>query len=113
MRYAKAFILMAVMGFSFTLAFAAGSASEGKKLFNDPSLSGSANEMACNTCHPGGKGIEHAGAKDYANAGGGASSLEEMVNICITNPLKGKALAQDSKQMLDMVAYIKSLGSKQ
>jgi len=36
-------------------------------------------------------------------------SLEEAVNFCIENALKGKAINPKSEQMKDIVAYIKSL----
>ena len=94
----------------FTLAFAAGSVENGKKLYNDPTLGGSTNPKSCNTCHPGGKGIEHSGTKDYSSLMGlVATSLEDVVNICIERPLMGKPLAHDSQEMQDIVAYIRSL----
>ena len=103
--------LLAVMIFAcFTIAFAAGSVENGKKLYNDPTLGGSTNPKSCNTCHPGGKGIEHSGTKEYSSLMGlVATSLEDVVNICIERPLGGKALAHDSQQMQDIVAYIRSL----
>lgn len=94
----------------FTLAFAEGNVENGKKLYNDPTLGGSTNPKSCNTCHPGGRGIEHSGTKKYSSLMGmSAGSLEDVVNICIARPLGGKALANDSQQMQDIVAYIKSL----
>jgi cytochrome c len=94
-----------------TLAYAGGDAERGKALFNDPTLGGSANARSCNTCHPGGSGIEKAGTKKYTKFMGMAmSSLEEVVNTCIEKPLKGKALDTNSQEMQDVVAYIKSLG---
>ena len=95
----------------FSLAFAAGDLANGKALYNDPTLGGSANDLSCNSCHPDGNGIEHSGSKSYSSLmGQRAGSLEDVVNICIQRPLKGKAIAKDSKQMKDIIAYIKSLG---
>jgi cytochrome c len=111
MRTIKAVTAMAVLMLCFAAAFASGSAEEGRKLFNDPAFAGSTNSMSCNTCHRGGMRLEKAGTRKYTTfMGTGITTLEEVVNVCITNPLKGKALAVDSKEMKDMVAYIKSLG---
>jgi len=109
MKLIKSVTVMAVLTLCFSVAFAAGSAADGRKLFNDPALAGSQNDMSCNTCHPEGRKLENAGTRDYST-GTGAKSLEDMINICITNPLKGKALPVDSVEMQDLVAYIKSLG---
>lgn len=80
-----------------------GSATLGKKLFNDSSLAGSGNARSCNTCHPGGKGLEHAGNNP---------KLTSIINQCIAGPLAGHPLAIDSKEMQSLTLYIKSLGSK-
>ena len=109
MKLIKAGIIIATLTLCFSIAFAAGDAASGKKLFNDPSLGGSTNSRSCDSCHPGGAKLEGSATKEWAK-NRGAKSLEEMVNICITSPLKGKALALDSKEMKDIVAYIKSLG---
>ena len=107
----KGITIIAVIALGAALAFAAGSAADGKKLFNDPALGGSSNGLSCNSCHTGGKGIEQARTKEYTTfMRQGAGSLEEVVNICITNPLKGKALPTGSEEMQDIVAYIRSLG---
>lgn len=111
MKLIKAVTVIAVITLCFAIAFAAGDAAKGKKLFNDPAFAGSPNSKSCNTCHQDGKRLEKAGTKKYTTfMGMGITSLEEVVNTCITNPLKGKALAVDSKEMKDIVAYIKSLG---
>jgi cytochrome c len=36
-------------------------------------------------------------------------TLAEVVNFCITKPLKGEPLAEDSQEMKDLVAYLESL----
>lgn len=104
---------MAVLGLVFSLAYAAGNADKGKALFNDPNLG--TNGSTCGTCHPGGQGLENAGAKDkkeWRTPGGVEPSLEDAINICITMALKGKALDKKSQKMQDLVAYIDSLGKK-
>ena len=85
----------------------------GKVLFNDPKLGGGTSGKSCNSCHPGGKGLEGvAKKKEWATPGGSHKALEEAVNICITMALKGKDLKKDSKEMKDIVAYLKSLKAK-
>ena len=95
----------------FTAIFAAGiafatengaSGEKGKALFNDPELGTS--EKTCNTCHENGKGLERSGAR---------GDLEETINGCIVNSLKGKALDSKSPEMRSLVLYIKGLGKKQ
>jgi cytochrome c peroxidase len=77
-----------------------GSVTLGKKLFNDPSLAGSGNAKSCNTCHPGGKGLEQAGNNP---------KLAGIINQCIAGPLAGQPLALDSSEMQSLTMYIKSL----
>jgi len=72
----------------------------GKKLFNDPALGGSTNSKSCNSCHPLGKGLETAGSRP---------GLVQTINRCITVPLKGKAIAENSVEMQSLRLYIESL----
>lgn len=85
----------------------------GKALFNDPKFAGGTTGKSCNSCHPGGKGLEKAAEKkEFMIMGKTAKSLEEAVNLCIEMALKGKAIDVKSKEMADIVAYIKSIGKK-
>ncbi len=79
------------------------SASEGEKLFNDPQLSGSANASSCATCHPGGKGLE----KAFENP-----QLVSVINTCVTGPLEGRALEENSVEMQSLKVYIESFGGE-
>ncbi len=100
-----------VTGLLFSSAFGAGNAEKGKALFNDPKAFGG--QMACSSCHPGGKGLEKAGTeKEWTTPAGKTRTLEEAINLCIVNANKGKGLDVRSEQMADLVAYIKSLGKK-
>ncbi len=102
-----------ILSLIVSFAFAAGSVEKGKAMFNDPKLG--TNGSTCATCHPGGKGLEKAGAKgkkEWKTPAGVQSSLEDAINTCITMALKGKALDKNSQGMKDMVAYIDSLGGK-
>lgn len=103
-------ISLAVLGLIFSVAFAVADVDRGKKLFNDQTAFGG--KMACNDCHPDGRGIKGAGAKKrFGIMGETQNSLEEAVNTCIVNANKGKAIPIDSQDMKDIVAYIKSLGA--
>lgn len=89
---------------------AEGDAPSGNILFSDKTLGGSTNSNSCETCHPGGKGLELSGSKSKFNIMGmEQSSLEAAVNICIVMPLEGKAINPIGKDMKDIVAYIRSL----
>ncbi len=98
-----AFLPVAAVLFAIGISFAAQEASveKGRALFNDPKLGTTG--KSCNTCHPIGKGLEKSGLRQ---------DLTDVVNGCITIPLKGKALNPDSVEMKSIVQYIKSLGSK-
>lgn len=85
----------------------------GKTLFNDPKFAGSTNDKSCNSCHPGGSGLEKAADKEtFSIMGNQQDSLEDTVNTCVKMALKGKAIPKDSQQMKDIVQYIKSLKGK-
>jgi len=87
----------------FSLAIAAGNMEKGKTLFNDPKFGGGTAGVSCNSCHPDGKGLEKAADR---------KDLEEFVNTCIKNALKGKGIDTKSAEMANIVAYIKSLKGK-
>ena len=72
----------------------------GKKLFNDPALGGSTNSKTCNTCHPGGEGLEDADS---------IPNLAEMINRCITGPLQGDEINEQTAEMRSLKVYIQSL----
>ncbi len=75
------------------------SADNGKMLFNDPTLGTTG--KSCNDCHPNGKGTEKAA---------GTNDLAKIVNGCITQALKGKALDPKSVEMQSLILYINSVG---
>ena len=109
--------LLSVIAFSliFSFAFAVNHTPQerGKALFNDSKLAGAISGKSCNSCHPDGKGLEKAAEKkEFKVMAGKQHSLEEVVNVCIENAIRGKKIDPKSDQMKDMVAYIKSLGMK-
>lgn len=106
---------MIALGLLFSGAFAAKHLPEerGKALFNDPKFAGGTAGKSCNSCHPGGKGLEKAAdKKEFMIMGKTVKSLEEAVNLCIEMANKGKAIDVKSQEMADIVAYIKSLAKK-
>ncbi len=82
-----------------TAAHHEASVENGKALFNDPKLGTTG--RSCNDCHENGKGIEKAA---------GRKDLDSVVNGCITQALKGKALDVKSPDMQSLIIYINSLG---
>jgi cytochrome c len=92
----------------------------GKALFNDPKLG--TNGTSCSSCHKDGgmvdgimgemkvKAFDALNTKypRYVNMMGQIDkviTLDQMVNFCIVNPMGGKALAADSQDLADLVAY--------
>ena len=87
-----------------------GDPARGKVLFNDTAFGSGTSGLSCNSCHPGGKGLENAGDKtEFSVMDMKQSSLEEAINVCIRFPLKGKDIDVKGKDMKDIVAYIRSL----
>ena len=103
MRAFGIILVCIILAGSFSLAPAAGDAGKGKILFSDTKLGGATAGSSCNSCHPGGKGLEKAGAR---------KDLPKVINACIETALKGKPLSLKSSEMADLVAYVKSLGTK-
>jgi cytochrome c peroxidase len=97
-------LVVLTMSAGFGLAFAMqneASIEKGKALFNDPKLGTTG--KSCNDCHTNGKGLDKAGAR---------SDLERIINGCITQSIKGKALDPKSAEMQSMVLYVKSFSQK-
>ena len=104
---------MIICGLIFSFAFAAGNVEKGKALFNDPKAFGGTAKKSCGTCHPNGQGLEKSGAmKEWKNPAGMWLSLEDASNVCIIMAMKGKAIDPKSEEMMNLVAYIKSIGKK-
>ncbi len=93
-------VFAALLGTAIALAAQnEASVEKGKALFNDPKLGTTG--RSCNDCHPNGKGAEKAASR---------KDIENIVNGCITQSIKGKALDAKSVEMQSLVLYIKSLG---
>jgi cytochrome c len=97
------------------------SVASGKMLFNDKTLGTSG--LTCNSCHmeggtkEGKMGETVVPAWDnlapkypkYFMMGKRVMTLEQVVQFCIVNPLKGKALAWDDQKLTDLTAYCASV----
>ncbi len=75
------------------------SAARGKELFESAQLG--TNGKSCAGCHPGGKKLE-------AAAGFDEEQLGEIINQCITRPLKGKALDPATPDMKSLIMYLRT-----
>lgn len=97
------------------------SVENGKKLFNDKTLGESG--MTCNSCHmEGGTKAGMMGEKSipafdnlamkypkFLMMAKRVMTLDQVVNFCIVNPIKGKALAWDDQKLTDLTAYCASV----
>jgi cytochrome c len=95
----------------------------GKALFADVNLGTTG--KSCESCHPNGgtEGMEMEGMATKPLTGVKDKypgvfmmmdpekevTLAEVINFCIVNPLGGEALAEDSQEMKDLLAYVESL----
>jgi len=86
-----------------------------RALFESATLGGGTTGKSCKTCHDGGKGLggDMFDRKQYTIMGMKKSSLEEVINICIENPLGGKAIDPKGEEMQSLVAYMRTLVSGQ
>lgn len=75
----------------------------GQKLFNNPWIGASGNDASCMACHQSGEVLKNAGENH---------NLTEIINKCITGPLQGEKLDEQSIVMRSLKMYIQSLGKK-
>lgn len=97
------------------------SVERGFALFNDKELGTSG--KTCNDCHMGGgtkdskmgdmtmKAFDNLAAHypKYFMMGKRVMTLDQVVNFCVTTPLKGEPLAWDDQRLTDLVAYCASV----
>ena len=99
----KLVFLTAVVLF-FQLNPAVGSGlDEGKRLFHDKTLG--SNGKNCATCHSEGKGLQNAG--EYNE-----EMLQDYVNFCIRDALKGKLLPAGAPQLVALEKYVRTFHKK-
>jgi len=64
------------------------------------------NNVSCAQCHPNGANTHPETYPKFQKQIGKVISIAEMVNWCIRNPLEGKPLQLDSKEMTAILAYV-------
>jgi cytochrome c len=75
----------------------------GNKLWNDKKLGTSG--AACATCHAEGKGLKKAPFPKYIKMADDMLTLDQMINFCLLNPMKGKPLPWNSVEITALAAY--------
>jgi cytochrome c len=82
----------------------------GKKLWNDDENLGSAG-VACMSCHADYESLHLERNKNFPHfvgMVGDVVSLDQMINYCLLNPMKGKQFDRNSKEMTAMAAYYRA-----
>lgn len=75
-----------------------------EKLWGDTKLGKSG--LSCSTCHADGKGLKKEPFPKFINMAGDIVTMDQMINFCMTNPMKGKPLAWNSQEMTALASYI-------
>lgn len=78
----------------------------GEKLFNDTKLGKSG--MSCASCHPDGEGLKKTPYPRYINMADDTLTLDQMINFCMINPMKGKPFQWNSKEITALSAYVQA-----
>jgi cytochrome c553 len=99
MRPDRLIFLVALVLLLTIPAFAANDLQAGKELFSTQLGS---NGKSCSSCHPDGKGLEH--ADDYQG-----EQLRGIINACIRDALKGQLLPDDDPRLVELESYVRSL----
>jgi len=79
---------------------------EGNALFHDAKKLGGTVGISCDMCHPNARNTHPETYPKYQVQLQRVALLRDMINWCIENPLKGKALPDDSRTMRALEAYI-------
>lgn len=64
------------------------------------------NKVACAQCHPNAANTHPETYPKFQKQIGKVVYLTEMVNWCIRNPLEGKSIGPESKEMIALLSYI-------
>jgi len=97
---AAVFLLAASPAFAGALDDAAAA---GGRLFASTELG--TNGKSCSTCH--GDGSVFAGREPFPKeALGGVRTLDQAIQVCITNALAGRALAWDDRRITDLAVHL-------
>lgn len=79
---------------------------KGVSLWADPSLGKSG--ASCSTCHPGGAGLKAEPFPKYISMADDIITLDQMINFCMTNPMKAKPLVWNSVEITALASYVKA-----
>lgn len=78
----------------------------GEKLWNNTKLGTSG--MACGHCHADGAGLKTGPFPKYITMADDILTLDQMINFCMINPMKGKPLPWNSEKMTALAAYART-----
>ncbi|MBW7957742.1 MAG: hypothetical protein H3C68_07600 [Deltaproteobacteria bacterium] len=76
------------------------------RLWKDTSL-GTAG-VSCSTCHPDGKDLRAEPYPRRIEMANDILTLDQMINFCMTFPMKGEPLRWNSREMTALAAYVKA-----
>jgi hypothetical protein len=79
---------------------------EGNAIFHDAKKLGGTIGISCDMCHPNAANTHPETYPKYQVQLQRVALLRDMINWCIENPVKGKALPDDSRTMRALEAYI-------
>jgi len=79
---------------------------EGNAIFHDAKKLGGTIGISCDMCHPNAANTQPETYPKYQVQLQRVALLRDMINWCIENPVKGKALPDDSRTMRALEAYI-------
>ncbi|MBI5237543.1 MAG: hypothetical protein HY887_03880 [Deltaproteobacteria bacterium] len=77
---------------------------EAIRLWKDTSLGRAG--VSCSTCHPDGSGLKREPFPKYIKMADDIVTLDQMINFCMMNPMKGKPLSWNSVEMTALAAYV-------
>ena len=72
---------------------------------NDAKVKLGTNGVACAQCHPNAANTHPETYPKFQKQLGRVAAFWEMINWCVRNPLQGKSLAADSREMIALQAY--------
>jgi len=81
----------------------------GKKMWSDENLGTS--EVACLSCHADHELLHldrNQNFPHYVKMVGDVVTLDQMINYCMLNPMKGKQFEKNSKELTAMAAYYRA-----
>ncbi len=78
----------------------------GSRVFHSAEALGSTNSVSCDMCHPHGANTHAETYPKFQTQAGRVLLLRDMVNWCLTNPVRAKAWDADDPRMRAVEAYL-------